>query len=161
MADEHGDEAAAADWDGAKDFAASMIDTAGDTAWPGLDDWRELETAVSGNVVILRHAQYGDAAVLNNTELMPRTVVATTQDQSTLYLVVVDGRSQLSVGMTLKELADFLLYIGAFHALNLDGGGSSELVVRDLETQRLTVVNRPSDGSERPVPDGLAVYFNE
>lgn len=134
---------------------------AGDTAWPGLDDWRELETAFSGNVVILRHGQYGDTAVLNNTELMPRTVVATTQDQSTLYLLVVDGRSQLSVGMTLKELADFLLYIGAFHALNLDGGGSSELVVKDLEKQRLTVVNRPSDGSERPVPDGLALYFTE
>lgn len=134
---------------------------AGETYWPGLDDWRDLETAVSGNVVILRNGQYGDAAVRNNHELMPRTVVATTQDQTILYLLVVDGRSHLSVGMTYKELADFLLYMGAFHALNLDGGGSSELVMRDPETQRITVVNRPSDGVERPVPDGLAVYYTE
>jgi hypothetical protein len=72
----------------------------------------------------------------------PRTAVAMTRDSTTLLLVVVDGRpreSGGSVGMTLVELADFLVRIGAWQALNLDGGGSSTLWVRDR------VVNTPSD----------------
>ncbi len=67
-------------------------------------------------------------------------------------LAVVDGRQAHSRGCTLQEWANILLnHFGAFNAINLDGGGSSELIVKD------NLVNKPSDGRERPVGDALAI----
>jgi len=84
-------------------------------------------------------------------ERQPRTAVGITADGSML-LVVVDGRQPgYSVGMTLGELAELMNTLGARHAINLDGGGSSAMW---LNGQR---VNRPSDGYERGVGSALVV----
>ncbi len=70
----------------------------------------------------------------------PRTAAGISKDENTLWLVVVDGRQPgFSVGMTLGELSDFLEAQGAFNAYNLDGGGSSTMVVKGK------VVNQYSD----------------
>jgi hypothetical protein len=82
----------------------------------------------------------------------PRSALGISRDSSTLYLVTVDGRQQASVGMTLEELADAMIALGAYEAMNFDGGGSTALVIRD------SVVNAPSDTSgERPVGNVVAV----
>lgn len=80
----------------------------------------------------------------------PRTAVGLTRD-GRILLVVVDGRQTLSTGMSLLELALFLRELGAVTAMNLDGGGSSEMIVEGR------IVNKPSDGKERRVGNGLAV----
>jgi len=74
----------------------------------------------------------------------PRTGVGVTGDGSVL-MVVVDGRRNLSRGLTLVGFARLFRRLGATWALNLDGGGSSTMVVRNR------IVNVPSDGRERPV----------
>ena len=80
----------------------------------------------------------------------PRTAVGFDDTQG--VCVVVDGRRPgHSIGQTLPELADFMNSLGCLEALNLDGGGSSTCWVRG------EVLNRPSDGSERPVADALAL----
>ena len=81
----------------------------------------------------------------------PRTGVGVKAD-GTVLLMVVDGRSQYSAGMSLKEFATYLKRFGAVSAVNLDGGGSSEMVLDGR------IMNRPSDGSERPVSIGLGVF---
>ena len=87
-----------------------------------------------------------------STARNPRSVVGFSRDSATLYLVVVDGRQASSVGMSLAELARAMIAIGAHDALNLDGGGSTALVVGD------SVVNAVSDRTgERPVGDVLVV----
>jgi exopolysaccharide biosynthesis protein len=66
--------------------------------------------------------------------------------------VVVDGRQAgLSVGMTLAELSEFLVKLGCQEAINLDGGGSTELI---LEGQ---VLNSPCYGRERATATSLLV----
>ena len=65
--------------------------------------------------------------------------------------MVADGRRAGVPGPTLPELAALLLELGACTAVNLDGGGSSALWLRDR------VVNQPSDGAERRVANHLAV----
>jgi exopolysaccharide biosynthesis protein len=80
----------------------------------------------------------------------PRTAVGLTQD-GRLLLVIVDGRYRISRGMTMDELARFMLRQGAVEAMNLDGGGSSTLVAEGR------VVNRPSDGFEREVSSAIVV----
>ncbi len=70
----------------------------------------------------------------------PRTAVGFTKDKKTVYLVTVDGRQpRLSVGLTLDELAEYMKNLGCWAALNLDGGGSTSMVVNGK------VVNSPSD----------------
>lgn len=81
----------------------------------------------------------------------PRTAVGLSQDRHQLLLLVADGRRESVPGLTLPELAALMTELGACTALNLDGGGSSALWVRDR------IVNRPSDGFERRVANHLAV----
>jgi signal transduction histidine kinase/ActR/RegA family two-component response regulator len=88
----------------------------------------------------------------------PRTAIG--WNARTIWLVVIDGRQPAwSVGTTTAETADVLAALGADEALNLDGGGSSALVVRDPRTGATQVVNRPSDATgERAVGNALVVY---
>ena len=81
----------------------------------------------------------------------PRTAIGRTK-QGSVLLVVVDGRQQKSIGMTLTEMAVLMQELGAEDAMNLDGGGSSEMVVGN------EVMNRPSDGRERSVGAALAIF---
>ena len=83
----------------------------------------------------------------------PRTAVGLSQDGETLLLGVVDGRSEESRGMTCTELGQWMLDLGAWQALNLDGGGSTT-----MWTESKGVVNRPSAGLERVVSNHLAIF---
>lgn len=88
----------------------------------------------------------------NWEERHPRTAVGFSADTSNIYFVVVDGRQSSSAGMMLSELGDFMVHIGADHAINLDGGGSSAMIVQD------EVANNPSDGGlQRSVANALFV----
>ena len=86
-------------------------------------------------------------------ERHPRTGVGFSADSSKFYLIVVDGRQPaLSAGMTLHELAEFMLFLGIHHGINFDGGGSTTMVVQG------NIVNSPSDAAgERSVANALIV----
>lgn len=90
----------------------------------------------------------------------PRTAVGIGRHGRRLLLVVVDGRRQgYSDGMTLRELANLMLGLGARDAINLDGGGSTTLVYGDPAAAGAPrVANQPSDSTgERAVGDALAI----
>ncbi len=82
----------------------------------------------------------------------PRSALAVMPNGDVLF-VVADGRqSNYSAGLTLGELALFLVKQGARDAMNLDGGGSTTLVVGG------GLVNRPCDGCERRVSNALLAF---
>ncbi len=82
----------------------------------------------------------------------PRSGIGFSADKSTLFLITVDGRQQMSRGMTLLEFADLMINEGIYNGLNLDGGGSTTMVIKDK------VVNSPSDATgERLVGNCLMV----
>jgi hypothetical protein len=91
--------------------------------------------AVGGHPLLLHEGapvagadRAGDAAFIGRN---PRTAVGLSRDRRHLLLVTVDGRRPgWSVGMSLAELTALLQGLGAWEALNLDGGGSTTLVVR-------------------------------
>lgn len=86
------------------------------------------------------------------TDLHPRTAIASLADGRALMLVADGRRPPERVGLALKELATILIELGAVDAINLDGGGSSAMVVKG------TLVNFPSDAvGERPVSDAIVV----
>lgn len=85
----------------------------------------------------------------------PRTSVGYTSD-NVVYLVVVDGRNATySVGVELTDLALIMKSLGTLQAINLDGGGSSTMVIRENDV--LGIVNRYSDSAPRAVANGLVV----
>ena len=91
--------------------------------------------------------------------LNPRTAVGIDATGRRAWLAVIDGRRPgYSMGMTLRQVGTLMQALGASVALNLDGGGSSALAVRDRASMVDRVVNRPSDGVERPVGNALAVF---
>lgn len=89
----------------------------------------------------------------------PRTAAGFAANGRRLLLVVIDGRQAgYSAGTTTRETAMLLRDLGAREAVNLDGGGSTAMVVRDWKTGTQRVVNKPSDAvGERAVGDALGV----
>ncbi|HZF67090.1 MAG TPA: phosphodiester glycosidase family protein [Gemmatirosa sp.] len=121
--------------------------------------------AVGGHPLLLHEGapvagadRAGDAGFIGRN---PRTAVGLSRDRRHLLLVTVDGRRPgWSVGMSLAELTALLQGLGAWEALNLDGGGSTTLVVRAPDAAGgLRIANQPSDSAgERPVANALVVH---
>jgi len=106
--------------------------------------------AVTGSDILV--ARGANVAPTTNTDFNnanPRTAVGVSADGRTLYLVTIDGRQPgYSTGTSLLETGDVLLALGAFEGLNLDGGGSTAMVIAN-GAGGATLLNRPSGGAER------------
>lgn len=114
---------------------------------------RTIVTAISGSSLILLDGQITEQAHANDTH--PRTLVGIKED-GTLIFAVIDGRQrEHSNGASLLQCAVWMNTLGATTVLNLDGGGSSTFVTRDVLTDSYTVHNSPSDGTLRNVHDSL------
>ena len=113
--------------------------------------WRQTIDAIGGSAQLV---EGGEIVVEDCLEYLclrhPRTAVGIKAD-GTIFMVVIDGRSLMSGGATIVGLARTMRTLGAVEALNLDGGGSSTMVVNGQ------VLNNPSDGRERSVTSALVV----
>jgi hypothetical protein len=87
-----------------------------------------------------------------------RTAVGFSDGGRTMWLVVTEGREVGAAGLDLPELAVFMRGLGVRDAVNLDDGGSTTIVSRLPGRPKLTVLNRPSDGSERRVANGIGLF---
>ena len=107
----------------------------------------QLEQLIGGNTWLVKNG----VANSDNGDRHPRTSIGFNLDTTKIFLFSVDGRQAgLSVGMSYKELGDYMIKWGVYQGLNLDGGGSTTMVVRDK------IVNSPSDiGGERSVANSL------
>jgi exopolysaccharide biosynthesis protein len=114
--------------------------------------WR-VKTAIGGGPVLI---QNGQIEISNNQELKfagkaindkhPRTCMGYTQD-GFLIVMVVQGRTADAAGATLTQCAEILQQLGCVEAINLDGGGSSCMLINGKQTIF------PSDkGLQRAVP---------
>jgi hypothetical protein len=117
-----------------------------------------MDNAIGGGPVVVK-----DGAIAVNDKVEgfpasfsdvrhPRTAIGKSA-AGDIWLVVVDGRSKISAGATLDELGQIMRNLGCTDALNLDGGGSTVMSVFGA------ALNRPSDGRERAIANGLVVKF--
>ena len=92
----------------------------------------------------------------------PRTAIGYTSGH-TVWILAVDGRHKGTEGMTYTEMSSIFFGLGCEAAVNLDGGGSTEMIARNPLTGKLEICNWPSDptdgegGEERPRPNAWAV----
>ena len=103
-----------------------------------------------GKINLENYEKYAHA-----TQKHPRTLLGQKKD-GTFVLVVVDGRATSNAGVTAQQSAEIMSDLGCYNAVNLDGGGSSTMVV--LENGVSRVKNQPSDGGQRAVGSVLLVY---
>lgn len=114
--------------------------------------WRDVKMVVGGSELLVK-----DGVVQPNgdTAVHPRSAIGTKAD-GTIVMFEVDGRSPgFSEGVQLQELGQLMKKLGVVQALNLDGGGSSTVVVKLPGQSARQVMNRPSDGGERKTANGL------
>ncbi|HLS13870.1 MAG TPA: phosphodiester glycosidase family protein [Beutenbergiaceae bacterium] len=112
------------------------------------------DAAITGNEVLLADG----VVVASDENVHPRTAVGVGPDGSELFVLALDGRAHFGRGMSTPELAELLLEMGAHDAVNLDGGGSTTMVARTAGAAEAEVMNVPSDGDPRPVPNALAFF---
>ena len=87
----------------------------------------------------------------------PRTAIGYSKD-GFVFFFCVDGRDEgVSDGMTYDDMGSIFEAIGCERAVNLDGGGSTQMLVRNPSTSALEIRNKPSDGEERAVINAWAI----
>lgn len=117
-----------------------------------LPSLKGVDVAVGGGPALLNGGRM--TSFRSSPVRHPRSAVGWSRDA--IYLVQVDGRQRdLSVGMTLQELADRMQKLGCEEALNLDGGGSSTMWMLGQ------VVNSPCEGSERAMGNALVLLLKD
>ncbi|MEP6755841.1 MAG: phosphodiester glycosidase family protein [Chthonomonadales bacterium] len=121
-----------------------------------------LYNVISGDHLFLTNGDFGTSPAEYHHTRQPRTAVALTADKKTMIWIVVDGRQpNYSEGMTMAELAEVVVRYGGTDALNLDGGGSSEMVAESAN-HSAEILNCPIDchipGRERPVANHLGLF---
>lgn len=120
-----------------------------------------IYSAISGDRMIVLKGQV--APYLDDEHAEPRTAIGTNRNGRYLYMIVVDGRQPFySNGATLSDLAQIFIDQGVYIAMNLDGGGSSTMVIEG-EDGLPVILNSPIDnyipGRERPVANHLGIYI--
>ncbi|MEW6201076.1 MAG: phosphodiester glycosidase family protein [bacterium] len=85
------------------------------------------------------------------SERNPRTAIGLNNDNN-LFIIVVEGRSVWSAGLYLDELAELMAANGVRTGMNLDGGGSSEIIFNGR------ILNRLSEGKERPINNAVLIF---
>ena len=119
----------------------------------------DVDMGIAGSHQILADGSVPDlpAGDLEDTE-HPRTAVGISKDGSELFVTTIDGRSESSGGMSLEDMGEFFADIGAYNAVNLDGGGSTTMLARTAGADAPALQNDPSDGKQRTVANALVFY---
>ena len=128
----------------------------------GTSDYAEykdqIQEAVGGSIFLVKD---GKIAVSTSADYCnsrsSRTCVGITSDGK-VVMMVLDGRQEpFSAGGSAEEIAQIMLEAGCVVAINLDSGGSTTFDAKQEGSDKVTVVNRPSDGYERSVSSSLLV----
>lgn len=120
------------------------------------DGWNNVATAIGGGDMILENGIMPEGIIdeAHEKTANPRTAVGVKAD-GTVVFFANEGRLESGKGLTLSELSDVMRELGCVTALNLDGGGSTAVMVKNSWRDDCAYVSVPSDGSYRPVANGI------
>jgi exopolysaccharide biosynthesis protein len=125
------------------------------------DKWKDAQFILAAGPLLVKDGKVNISMPESSSFVKTRsdrTAIAVDATGKKVFLVTVDGRqSGYSNGASLTDLASYLILKGAKYAINLDGGGSTTMVVRQPGEEAPSLANRPSEGSERRVSATLQV----
>ncbi len=140
----------------AKDYIMANFKKGDKISISGQNFLTPIEDAIGGGSQIVKNGEIVKDFSLDISGRHPRSALGFSKDNKFLYLITVDGRHQHYTGMTQTELGYLMLEAGAYNAINLDGGGSSEMIAKSDDGQ-FYILNHPSDGNERPIHNGIGI----
>ena len=105
---------------------------------------KSLKECTGAGVILVRDSQIQEGYVTGDKGRDPRTAIGYTSD-NIVWILAVDGRHKGTEGLTYLELASIFKALGCEAAVNLDGGGSTQMMVRNPETEKIEMLNWPSD----------------
>lgn len=119
----------------------------------------EIKMGIGGGGLIMKDGKpyTGAAHKVSADSKQPRTILATTNTPQEILLITIDGRNG-TLGASHKDLPEILSKYNVKDAMYLDGGGSTTLVARNEGEEKVTVQNKPSEGKERKVTNGVGVF---
>jgi hypothetical protein len=118
-------------------------------------DAADVAVGISGNYQLAKDGKVPDN--VPDADLAPRTAIGFDADGSRMLLLTVDGRATGSRGLSLKEMGQLMIGLGADDALNLDGGGSSTMLARSLPSDGSFTTCGAASPGERVIPNGLGL----
>ena len=125
-------------------------------------DTEGIAFAISGFGLIMTNGAKVVSGYYNPSGLHPRTAFGLTADRKTLVLLVVDGRQPgYSDGADMDDLCEIMSRYGVTDAINMDGGGSSSLVVFDRSRDRPVMLNRHRAGKTRANAVNFGITFDD
>lgn len=131
----------------------------GDTVKVNYDiNFNNIATSIGGGSIILDKGETVKNLSMPVPGRHPRTAIGINKDRNKLIYCIVEGRTASYTGVTESELAAIMKTLGAYEALNLDGGGSSEMILKYPGLNTSKMVNTPTDGRERPIYTGLGIF---
>lgn len=124
---------------------------------------KDTQQAIAGKELVVKQGQLNTAQLKGKYAkgTYPRTAIAVNKEETKVWFVVVDGRQKkYSEGISLDGLSNLLISLGAYNAINLDGGGSSTLVTQQGGKAKLLSApfHTKIPMNERPVANHLGVY---
>lgn len=120
-------------------------------------NFRYVDLSIGGGAQLVKEGKVVTEFSQNISGLHPRTGLGITKDRNHLILVTIDGRTNSFRGVSQTEFANILIGLGAYEAINLDGGGSTQMVTTSPWTSQIKTMNFPSDKTERKMYTGLAI----
>lgn len=124
-------------------------------------DYKNFQMMIGGHTILVDQGQpsafsrnIGD---ISGTSARSRTAVGYSQDERYVYLITADLSGE-SKGVTIPELQKLMVQIGVWKGINLDGGGSTQMVARPLGEDYLQIVNSLETGAQRQIVNALGVF---
>ena len=120
-------------------------------------NFKDLALTLGGGATIVKNGVVPSVFTHNIPGNHPRTALGITRDNKEVILVTIDGRTSSFTGVSQKELGEIMISLGAYEAINLDGGGSTAMILRPKGDETRKIVNNLSGGTERSLMNGLGI----
>jgi trimeric autotransporter adhesin len=122
-------------------------------------DYKSFQMMIGGHTIMVDEGKPAEFSreVASLAGYRSRTAIGYSKDQRYIYLITADNSGD-SKGLSMSELQTFMIQVGVWKGMNLDGGGSTQMVARPQWETGLQLINATEYGSERKVVNGLGVY---
>ena len=112
-------------------------------------DWSQATQALGIFHVLMWNGQVNESAYNGDTDIHPRTVMGVKEDGSLVFFQCDGRQAGWAMGISFRNIVDYMKAQGCVSVFNFDGGGSSTITATLPGDEQSTILNRPSDGSER------------
>jgi exopolysaccharide biosynthesis protein len=121
----------------------------------------EFKMMIGGNTLLVHDGAPSvytrNISGIDGYRFRSRSAIGYSKDLSKVYLITVDNNGN-SKGMNIRELQQFMVDIGVWRGMALDGGGSTQLVTRPLGEFKTKLANKTETGAERKVVNGVGIF---